>query len=120
MLRICGFAAGVLAILSVGAIARADDTLTAPVTFSTIDQFERQLNQMVFVGILSGQSTETTLTLSGYPDNYTGSGSAASASATTCERQAMMMMSRPGRFKLTLTPDSSQQWVRCRLIRLTQ
>ena len=104
----------ILAILGIGSVAGADDTLPAPVTFTAVDQFEHQGTDFTIVGILSGQSTDTTFTL-GTADN-----TSSNATGNACERAALMMMSRPGRFQMLITPDDYDNNVRCRLIRLTQ
>ena len=117
MLRMSCLTVGVLAILGIGATAHADP-LPAPVTLSTVDQFERDQTSLVFVGIVSGQSTSSTFTLTTLRDDNSAYNYGASSNAANCEHDALLMMSRPGRFQLLLTPYSD--YVRCRLIRLTQ
>ncbi len=101
----------VLVLVGIGSIVEAD-TLPAAVTLSTVDQFDRQFNDMTFVGIVSGQSTASTFNVSAY--DSTG------LTGNTCERAALLMMSRPGRFQLLISPDDTDYGVHCRLIRLTQ
>lgn len=116
MLRKSCFTLALLALLGLGATAHADP-LSAPVTLSTVDQFERQGSDLTFVGIVSGQSTASTIEINTPPDNYS---TYASSSASTCEHAALLMMNRPGRFQLLITAGDQNSNSHCRLIRLTQ
>jgi hypothetical protein len=94
-------------LIAATSIARA----TPVVTLTTVDEIERTSGQNLSItGIPSGQSTSQTFQIYTPPD----SGSMSSG-GDACERAALMMMNRPGRWALQI--NQSDYYYSCRLIK---
>jgi hypothetical protein len=77
-------------------LAHAEDTNIAT-TFTTVDSFARHYAaKLTITGIQAGQSAPNTIT-------YTNGDQSA---FDGCERNAMMMMNRPGRFTLQVSSQN--------------
>ena len=80
--------------------------------FETVDEFEHRSNRFVFRGILQGgaEPSDVEIWVEGYPESMT----------TSCERMALMVTARPGRYLLRITTNFdglNQRLDVCRLIR---
>ncbi len=80
------------------------------VTLTTVDEFER-LNGDAFSipGIPGGQSTAQTAQ---YRAPVDSGSSYASSAADACERAALMMMNRPGRWQLQINPGNTCRFIK--------
>jgi hypothetical protein len=100
------------AALLAAAPALADEPTTATTVFSTVDAFERTADSnFTIVGIVSGESAARSL-------DFNGSSSILHAT-DACERAALLMMNRPGRFTLQVKVrllNDFEPWT-CRLVR---
>jgi len=78
----------------------------ATTTYDTVDAFEIQSAHFLVTGILQGQSTPTTRSF------FVGTGN--DARASLCQRFAMLVMSKPGKFRFAAT-DRGASTADCKL-----
>jgi hypothetical protein len=79
-----------------------------PTVFDTVDSVEAYYQSeytLTVKGILAGGTTPTTHTFNFY--NSSGGSSVESALAERCERFAVLAMSKPGKYQLSITWEAS-------------
>ena len=92
--------------------AMAGNAFADVFVFETVDEYERVDESLRFRGVLQGEAEPSELDALFFTDP--------APLTTSCERQALMAMARPGRylFQVTTQPISSGELlVSCRLIR---
>jgi hypothetical protein len=108
-LRIC------LALVAV-AVAAGPAAAAIPVSFDTVDAVE-----IVDAGGSAGQQVKVTgiVTGAGTPTIVLFSFGSKGDAAARCERMATIAMAKPGKFRLTVSAESSSTVVGCKLTAIT-
>ncbi|WP_163785473.1 hypothetical protein [Myxococcus vastator] len=108
--------ASVVAALALAPSALAEDAeYGRPYVFTTVDALlAYSFGGIEVTGILEGEATPRTLSFwSAY-----GSEESQQGFGVRCDRMALLLMTRPGRFRLTVEMPSSLQATTCKLTRL--
>ena len=103
-----GFVATATVLLSMGSVARAQTTPLVYV-FVTVDAVTMQNGALTVTGIKEGESSPS-------QEYVSFSSSSTSGALDSCNRMAVLAMTRPGQFLYTI--DRSTSSYKCKLTRL--
>ncbi|WP_242345096.1 hypothetical protein [Anaeromyxobacter terrae] len=107
--------AGALAAALVFAVAAQAQTAPTRYVFVAVDAVEHKGNLFTVTGVLDGESDARTIAVS-----FNTSVSAYYRDdVATCQRLALLAMTRPGQFRFELVPGSTYSYPACKLARAT-
>jgi hypothetical protein len=107
-----GLAIVALTFISSAAIA-ADPPVGGPAVYDTVDAVSVGGRRIIVTGIIAGQTAPSTFQYTIFDDSNS---SGTTDAANRCDRLALLAMSKPGKFRLSMEhPDSSSFTFRCTL-----
>jgi hypothetical protein len=115
MKRLAAAIAACASLLAVPSPARAATVGATPVVLVTVDSVTVSGTTMRVVGVVEGDPAPSEWVL----PLYTSSTADAHAQVQACQRLALLAMSRPGAYRLTLSKASATSYAFCTLSRVT-
>lgn len=116
------FAGLLLASAGLASTASAQTASGTAYVFTTVDEVAAQGNYVYVTGILQGDSTPSTKWIQFYSSTSSGPGYSTamdgSVLASSCERKALLAMSKPGQYLLKIQGNSSSAVPVCALIKV--